>query len=80
MDLDIKIKDGKFYFDKRDKFPFCVVRIPDKSSNVPSSTVYSAIGAELLKFAGASNNSEPFSTVIKPLIAHRSRQGISIKK
>ena len=54
--------------------------MPDMSFNVPSSTVYSAIGAELLKFAGASNNSEPFSTVIKPLIAHRSRQGISIKK
>ena len=49
MDLDIKIKDGKFYFgffDKRDSFTFSVVRMPGKSSNVPSGIVYSAIGAE----------------------------------
>ena len=31
---------------KRDSFPFSVVRMPDKSSKVPSSTVYSAICAE----------------------------------
>ena len=42
LDLDIKIKDGKFHFglfDKRDSFPFSVVRKPDKSSNIPSSIV-----------------------------------------
>ena len=52
LDLDIKIKDGKFHFglfDKRDSLPFCIVRMPDKSSNVPTSTVYSAIGAEFLE-------------------------------
>ena len=32
LDLDIKIKDGKFHFG--DSFPFSVVRIPDKSSNI----------------------------------------------
>ena len=37
----------------------------DKSSNVPSSTVYSAIGAESLRIARASNNPESFSTSIK---------------
>ena len=48
LDLDIKIKDGKFHFglfDKRNSFPFSIVRIPDKSSNVPSSIVNSVIGA-----------------------------------
>ena len=51
LDLKVKIKDGKFHFglfDKRNSCPFSIVRIPDKSSNVPSSIVYSAIGAEPL--------------------------------
>ena len=79
LDLNIKIKDGKFHFDlfnKRDSFPFSIVRMPDKSSNVPSCIVYSAIGAESLRIAGASYNAELFSTVIK-LIARMSRQGVS---
>ena len=83
MVLYIKIRDGKFrfsLFDKRDSFPFPIVRMPDKSSNVPASTVYSAIGAEPLGIAGASNNPESFSTAIKPLIARMSRHEISIEK
>ena len=42
LDLNIKIKGGKCHFglfDKRDSFPFSIVRMPDKSSNVPSSIV-----------------------------------------
>ena len=54
--------------------------MPDKSSNVPSSILYLAIGAESLRNARASNNPESFSTAIKPLIAHMSRQGVSIGK
>ena len=72
LDLDMKIKDGKFHFslfDKGDSLPFSAVRVPDKSSNVPSSTVYSAIDAELLRIARASNNPESFLAAIKPLIA-----------
>ena len=83
MDLDIKIKDGKFHFglfDKKDSFPFSIVRMPDNSSNIPSSIVYSAIGAESLRIARASNNPESFSTLIKPLIARMSKQGVSIGK
>ena len=83
MDLNIKIKDGKFHFglfDKRDSLTFSNVRMPDKSSNVPYSIVYSAFGAESLRIARASNNPESFSTEIKPLICHISRQGVSIGK
>ena len=82
-DLDINIKDGKFHFglfDKRDSFPFTIVRMPDKSSNIPSSIVYSVIGAESLRISRASNNPESFSKAIKPLIARMSRQGVSIGK
>ena len=67
LDLNIKLKDGKFYFglfDKRDSFPFSIVRMPDKSSNVPASIVYSAIVAESLRIARASNNPESFSTTV----------------
>ena len=65
LDLNIKIKDGKFHFglfDKTDSFPFPIVRIRDKSSKVSSSIVYSAIGAESLRNARASNNPESFSS------------------
>ena len=54
--------------------------MPDKSSNVPSSIVYSAIGAESLRITRAGNNPESFSTANKPLIARRSRQEVSIGK
>ena len=83
LDLNIKIKDGKFYFglfDKRDSFPFSILRMPGKSSNVPSGIVYSAIGAESLRTARASNIPESFSTAIKALISRMSSQGISIGK
>ena len=83
LDLNIKTKDGRFQFglfDKRDSFPFSIVRMPDQSSNVPSSIVHSDIGAESLRVARASNNPESFSTAIKPLIARMSRQGVSIGK
>ena len=78
MDLSIKIKDGNFHFglfDKRYSFPFSTVRMPDKSINVPSSIVYSTIGAESLRITRASNNPESFPTAVKPLIAGMSRHG-----
>ena len=62
LGLDIKIKDGKFHFglfDKGDSFPFSIVRMPDKSSNITSSIVYSAT---------ASNNPESFSKAINHLL------------
>ena len=82
MDLDIKIKDGKFHFGFSDKrlISFFNCQNPDKSSNVPSSAVYSAIGAESLRIAGARSDPESFSTAIKPLIACMSRQKVSIAK
>ena len=83
LDLNIKIKGRKFHFGvfvKRDSFPFSIVRTPVKSSNVPSSIIYSAIGAESLRIARASNNPESFSTAVKPLIASMSRHGVSIEK
>ena len=50
LDLDIKIRDGKFqidFFHKTDFFLFSFVRMPDTSGNVPSNILYSAVGADL---------------------------------
>ena len=59
------------HFDKKESFPFCIGRMPEKSSNVPSSIVYSATSAELLRIARGSNNAASFSIAIKPPIAHK---------
>ena len=39
------------FFDKRDSFPFSIVRMPYLDSNIPSKSSYSAFGAEILKSA-----------------------------
>ena len=67
-------------FDKKDSFPFSIVRMPDKSSKAPSSRVYSAICAESLRIARAINNPESLTTAIKQFIARKSRQRVSIGK
>ena len=54
LDLDIHIEDGIFVyklFDKRDAFPFFIVRMPHLSSNIPSSTFYGSVFSEFLRIA-----------------------------
>ena len=54
LDLDIKISDGVFVYklyDKRDEFPFFVVRMPDRSSNIPSYIFYGTIMSEIIRIA-----------------------------
>lgn len=54
LNLDIKIENGKFsasLYDKRDAFPFKIVWMPDKHSNIPSKIFSSCIGAETLRIA-----------------------------
>ena len=64
----------------RDLLLFSIARMTDKSSNVASSAVYSAIGAESLRIAGARSDPESFSIAIKPLIACMSSQKVPIAK
>ena len=52
LDLHITLKDNTFalsLFDKRDGFPFSIVCMPFRTSNIPNKIFYSAIGAEVLK-------------------------------
>ena len=54
LDLDISIIDNIFVyklFDKRDDFPFTIVRMPDLSGNIPSSIFYGSIMSEFLRIA-----------------------------
>ena len=83
LDLDIKFKDGRFQvglFDIRDGFPFTIVRMPYRSSNIPSNMFYSSIGAKTLRIARASNNPDCFSLSIKQLVIRMLKQGACKEK
>ena len=54
LDLDISIENNIFrykLFDKRDAFPFFIVRMPHKDSNIPSIIFYSSIYSEILRIS-----------------------------
>ena len=54
LDLDISIADGLFIyklFDKRDNFPFHIIRMPDRSSNIPSYVFYGRIMSEFIRIS-----------------------------
>ena len=69
LDLDIKVSDGKFrvgLFNKRDSFPFSIVTVLNKSSNVTMNIVYSAIGAESLRTARESTTPDSAANHLLP--------------
>ena len=54
LHLDINIVDGKFVYklyDKRDSFPFFILRRPHTDSNIPNNIFYSAFVGETLRIA-----------------------------
>ena len=56
LDLDISIVDGLFIYklyDKRDDFPFHIIRMPDKNGNIPLHIFYGSIMSEFLRIARA---------------------------
>ena len=56
LDFQIEIENGKFMlglFDKRGNFPFSIVRMPYKPSNLPSIMFYTSAGARSLRIAKA---------------------------
>jgi len=57
LELDISVKDNIFVyklFDKRDAFPFFIVRMPDLSGNIPDHVFYGSVMSEFLRIARAS--------------------------
>ena len=54
LDLDISVVDNIFVyklFDKRDDFPFSIIRMPDRSSNIPRFVFYGTIMSEFIRIA-----------------------------
>ena len=54
LDLDITILDNKFVYkiyDKREDFPFSIVKMPFYSSNIPSHVFYGSIFSEFLRIS-----------------------------
>ena len=78
LDLDITIKEGVFVyklFDKRDTFPFHIVRMPDASSNIPSIIFYGSIFSEFLRIARCSLLFEDFIQRARELFTRMIVQG-----
>ena len=54
LDLDINVSNGIFVyklFDKRDNFPFFIIRMPDLSGNIPSHVFYGSVMSEFLRIS-----------------------------
>ena len=52
INLGLTIKQGTFVdklFDKRDAFPFSIVRMPHRDSTIPKNTFYSAMKKEFIQ-------------------------------
>ena len=78
LSLDISIVDGVFIyklFDKRDAFPFHIVRMPHLESNIPQSIFYSTLVGEFLRIARSTMLLEDFLPKAKDLIKRMHSQG-----
>ena len=76
--LSIKIEDRRFIyklFDKRDDFPFFIVRMPHMSSNIPQSIFYSALVGEFLRIGRSTLRFEDFVPKAKELFDRMLTQG-----
>ena len=78
LELDISIEDDIFkykLYDKRDAFPFYIVRMPDASGNLPHHVFYGSILSELLRIARATLQYDHFLEKAKNLVRRMLRQG-----
>ena len=78
LNLDITILEGEFVyklFDKRDAFPFSIVRMPFIDSNIPQSIFYSALVGEFLRIARSTLKLDDFLIKAKDLCKRMANQG-----
>ena len=78
LDLDITIEDGVFVyklFDKRDDFPFHIVRMPDRGSNIPSYIFYGTVLSEYLRIARSTLRLNDFIPRVSSLVVRMLNQG-----
>ena len=77
-DLDISIQDGIFVhklFDKRDNFPFFIVRMPDLGGNIPSHVFYGSVMSEFVRIARSTLLYSDFLPVARSLFKRMLNQG-----
>ena len=78
LNLDITIKDGIFIyklFDKRDAFPFSIVRMPHIESNIPENIFYASLVGEFLRIARSTLLYEDFKNKARDLCQRMRKQG-----
>ena len=78
LQLDITIRDGiAVYklFDKRDNFPFFIVRMPDLGGNIPSHVFYGSVMSEFLRIARSTLLYSDFLPVASSLYKRMLNQG-----
>ena len=83
LDLDLTLVDGHLdvkLFDKRDSFPFAIVRLPFLSSNIPTTMFYSSIGAEILRIGRVSSSFENFLLSASILLDRARKQGADVDR
>ena len=78
MDLEVDVRDGIFIyklFDKRNNFPFFIVRMPDLSGNIPSHVFYGSVMSEFLRIARSTLLFSDFLPVASSLLKRMINQG-----
>ena len=78
LDLDLQKANGSLdvkLFDKRDAFPFSIVRLPFASSNIPTNMFYTSISAEILRIGRISSSTVNFLSSCKHVIERAYNQG-----
>ena len=83
LDLDLTLVYGHLdvkLFDKRDSFPFAIVRLPFLSSNIPTTMFYSSIGAEILRIGRVSSSFENFLLSASILLDRARKQGADVDR
>ena len=83
LDLEITIINKQFrlkLYDKRDAFPFTIIRMPYLSNNMPSRIFYSTIGSELLRIARCTTEKVDFVDSAIKLVTRMYAQGAVFAK
>ena len=83
LDLSIRKSNGRLdykLYDKRDAFPFSIVRLPFSNSNIPNSMFYASFGAEVLRIGRVSSSLDNFLSALQPLIRRMVKQGGQLRK
>ena len=78
LELDITRVDGKFVFklfDKRNDFPFFIVRMPNLNGNIPSHVFYGSVMSEFLRIARCTMLYTDFLPVAAKLFTQMINQG-----